>query len=902
MTGCFGFESSGNGSKPSVPLNFSVIEGNGQATLTWDEPANKGTSDDGSELVVWYQVTMNNWTTTVNKTSEELTHTFAGLNNGTTYIFRVRAVNLNGNSPEVSKTATPTAPIVSTTPASPQNFTATAGDGQVTLSWLAPASDGGSFVLRYELQIDNGAWESVTSPKVVTGLSNGTVYTFNIRAVNAIGDGAIATETATPVAPPAPQKFVISLFTHEGLYHTIETNGNEVITLPNNPIRDGYTFSGWFHPNHGSQLLANTFASTALVANMSYVAEWIEVAVHTVTFNGNGGALSSGQAVQQIADGGDAVAPTFTRIGFEFFEWDRTFNNITGSITVSAIWKHRVQFDTDGGTAVTDLIVDLDAFISAPVTTKGEEIFVGWFTSLIGGDEWIFTTDRVNANMTLYARWQSPEPVIFSGGQGTEASPYIISTKADMDLLARFVGEGEDYSAGKYFALGGNINYNNDILIPIGYHYSTQADRTRTFQGNFDGRGFTISNWNITSDMHDLLNGQLGLPTFGDVYGDIMLAGVFGFTYNATIQNLHVVNFNITVTNSTLQDGGSIMAGGIVASMQGGLLENSSAIGNINITSNRVGAIESNFPAIGGLVGMSSGVIKNSHSAGTVTVDLEHRNTIASTQDTDSWWSLTAYIGGLVGMSLYGTIETSHSKSNVTATVSIRITANINAMYPQVYATAHAFVGGLVGLNCFGDIAYCYATGNVTGHARATTLGQGAPVSSFREANAYSHTGGLVGRIASTELKNSAAFGNVISGAIAECLSTATNRTVAEAFSGGLVGSNFFNDSQIINCVATGNASASTSTEGTGSAPMQFTNRPRAGGIVADGTSNATVTNSFGRVGQQLSHGVQPTGISNPATQTAGLSELRTTGFYFNLGWTDNAIITAVSGVVQTII
>jgi hypothetical protein len=49
-------------------------------------------------------------------------------------------------------------PIPPTTPPSvPQNFTATADDRQVTLTWTAPATDGGSPILRYEVSANNGA-------------------------------------------------------------------------------------------------------------------------------------------------------------------------------------------------------------------------------------------------------------------------------------------------------------------------------------------------------------------------------------------------------------------------------------------------------------------------------------------------------------------------------------------------------------------------------------------------------------------------------------------------------------------------------------------------------------------------------------------------------------------------
>jgi alpha-tubulin suppressor-like RCC1 family protein len=91
-------------------------------------------------------------------------------------------------------------PVV-TAPAAPQNFTATPGDTQVALSWTAPASDGGSAILKYQISKDNGAnWTDVglNTSHTFTDLTNGTEYTFKVRAVNSAGNGAEASAAATP--------------------------------------------------------------------------------------------------------------------------------------------------------------------------------------------------------------------------------------------------------------------------------------------------------------------------------------------------------------------------------------------------------------------------------------------------------------------------------------------------------------------------------------------------------------------------------------------------------------------------------------------------------------------------------------------------------------------------------
>ena len=94
-----------------------------------------------------------------------------------------------------------------TAPAAPGGFTATAGNGQVTLAWATPGN-GGSAITKYQYQQNGGAWTDIpgsgagTTSYTVTGLANGTSYSFAVRAVNAVGSGASsAAQSAKPTAP-----------------------------------------------------------------------------------------------------------------------------------------------------------------------------------------------------------------------------------------------------------------------------------------------------------------------------------------------------------------------------------------------------------------------------------------------------------------------------------------------------------------------------------------------------------------------------------------------------------------------------------------------------------------------------------------------------------------------------
>jgi len=123
-----------------------------------------------------------------------------GLTNGITYHFVVTSTNPGGDSAASNQvSATPRA-----VPAAPTDVTATAGNGQATVSFTAPAN-GGSAITNYEVTASPGN-RSVTgasSPITVTGLSNGVAYTFTVKAINGAGSSA-ASAASNEVTPSAP--------------------------------------------------------------------------------------------------------------------------------------------------------------------------------------------------------------------------------------------------------------------------------------------------------------------------------------------------------------------------------------------------------------------------------------------------------------------------------------------------------------------------------------------------------------------------------------------------------------------------------------------------------------------------------------------------------------------------
>jgi hypothetical protein len=215
----------------------------------------------------------------------------SGLRNGSNYSVIVRALNIAGAGD--SSATSSIAPIGP--PDAPRINTLTPGDQTLEVAFTDGATSG-SPITGYEYSIDGGnTWPSTagatSSPFTITGLTNGTIYTVRIRAVNANGSGTPSDPVVSKpyTVPSAPVITQIDVDGNDATlaYTAPASNGGQAITSYEYSIDNG---SSWVSTNSASVF---TVQISNLVENQDY-----QVGVRAVNSAGPGAvATVSTQAV-----------------------------------------------------------------------------------------------------------------------------------------------------------------------------------------------------------------------------------------------------------------------------------------------------------------------------------------------------------------------------------------------------------------------------------------------------------------------------------------------------------------------------------------------------------------------------------------------------------------------------
>lgn len=147
---------------------------------------------------------------------------------------------------------------------------------------------------------------------------------------------------------PKPQEYTINFYVDDDIFSTLQTSGNELITLPDAPKKESYEFVGWFFDKDTfiNQLKEDTYLNKSLDQNINLYANYLfkeePVKEFTVTFNTCGG-----DKMDSITTSIISSEPKPTRYGYTFLGWylENTYINkvtfpyeVTQNITLYAKW------------------------------------------------------------------------------------------------------------------------------------------------------------------------------------------------------------------------------------------------------------------------------------------------------------------------------------------------------------------------------------------------------------------------------------------------------------------------------------------------------------------------------------------------------------------------------------
>ncbi|PEL05849.1 InlB B-repeat-containing protein [Bacillus sp. AFS017336] len=156
-------------------------------------------------------------------------------------------------------------------------------------------------------------------------------------------------------------------------------------------------------------------------------------AKQTVAFDSQGGSSVDSQIVSY----NDSItSPKPTKTGYTFVGWYKDVagtqawnfatDQVTASTTLYAKWninKYTATFNSNGGSAVTAKTVNYNSVVTKPANpTRKGFVFAGWYKDAALKTAWNFTTDKVTANTTLYAKWTVATPTGLKAAKASTTS------------------------------------------------------------------------------------------------------------------------------------------------------------------------------------------------------------------------------------------------------------------------------------------------------------------------------------------------------------------------------------------------------------------------------------------------------------------------------------------------
>lgn len=303
----------------------------------------------------------------------------------------------------------------------------------------------------------------------------------------------------------------------------------EYVTKPNDPIKDGYEFTGWYLDNSKFDF------TTKITEDITLSAKWNKIVVNenevTVKFDTDGGSFVSSLKIEKGEKIEKPEDPK--KEGYKFTGWyldDEEYNfenEVDKNIVLTAKWekeltKYVITFDTDGGSSITKKMVEEGKTVTRPNNpTKKGYSFKEW---QLDGKTYNFKT-KVTDDITLKAVWEKLViyTVTFDSDGGTKVNNLEVEknnvvtkptnpTKSGYQFKGWYLGNNiYDFNTKvtgditlkakweKYyvvsFDLNGGTGNGNNVNVVSGSKLEKPSDPVRT--------GYTFTGWTLNGSAYD---------------------------------------------------------------------------------------------------------------------------------------------------------------------------------------------------------------------------------------------------------------------------------------------------------------------------------------------------------------------------------------------------------------
>lgn len=295
------------------------------------------------------------------------------------------------------------------------------------------------------------------------------------------------------------------------------------IKVPQDPKKDGYLFDGWDK------------AISKITTTTTITARW--VITYTITFNGNGGQLVSGETVQNVANKSQIKFPVFAKQGY-VLSWDKNINEMTSTMTVNAVWvptQYKLYFDADGGTwtdgfnPANPITVNYGEIPTFPKEPQKENAkFVYWQVSTKG--EYENVKIYANSTWTIMASNLTVKAIYIP------AEEHSITYDLDGGAFKDNEGVSNFKSTDDAFALNNPIKTGYEFIGWTGEGYTTpqlvvQVESGTTkdlnFKANWRAKKYTIS---LDAGAGKLSDTKVEV-TFGQPIGNLPIPEIEGVKF-----------------------------------------------------------------------------------------------------------------------------------------------------------------------------------------------------------------------------------------------------------------------------------------------------------------------------------------------------------------------------------